>query len=458
MKKHIIYFLVSGLALLSNMALTSCGDDDVADANDVLAVKSVLPTKVMEGQVVTITGTGLEKATSVVFPGDVTVTNITKVGNGYISVVTPSGVSAEGGTVKVEAEGESAESVMSLTIGKPEPVRVAPIDAQIRINECVEVYGTDLEFITKAYFPGEDGNDIVVEASDFKRKATGSLYIYSPMGIKAGPAQVVIEDCSGKKYTLPEVTLSDEVYGGGGDAGGEGYKTIWEGDDYYYDWAVWGYLTSDQLNLEGFQIRAGQMMRLTFELAGDGASVCVCDGWWGAPDMDGAGNNSIWVTSGTTELEFPISEGMVTTMTGGDGIIIGGGNFTLKKIELYYEYPTIWEGEYTTGWWWYLPPSDLDLSAITPTAGQTIKFTFKHHDEPQTFCLCDGWWGAPFIRDGGESQNNITLAGGEDTLEFEITENMAMTMKGEYDAGTALIIGGDITITRIQIKPLEEEE
>ena len=50
----------------------------------------------MEGQVVTITGTGLEKATSVVFPGNVSVNNITKVGNGYISVITPAGVSAEG--------------------------------------------------------------------------------------------------------------------------------------------------------------------------------------------------------------------------------------------------------------------------------------------------------------------------------------------------------------------------
>ena len=29
MKKHIIYLLVSGFALLSNMALTSCSDDDV---------------------------------------------------------------------------------------------------------------------------------------------------------------------------------------------------------------------------------------------------------------------------------------------------------------------------------------------------------------------------------------------------------------------------------------------
>ena len=52
----------------------------------------------------------------------------------------------------------------------------------------------------------------------------------------------------------------------------------------------------------------------------------------------------------------------------------------------------------------------------------------------------------PFIRDGGESGNNIVLAAGEDFLEFEISEGMAATMNGESE--TALIIGGDITITK----------
>lgn len=322
----------AGLALLSGIAVASCNNQDIVDANDVLVVKSVLPTKVIEGQIVTITGTGLEKATSVVFPGNISVSEITKVGNGYISVTTPAGVSADGGKVTVEADDGSAESAMTLTVGNPQPSRVAPLDKEIKINECVEVYGSDLEFITKAYFPGADGNDIAVDASVFKRKATGSLYIYSPMGIKAGPAQVVLEDCGGKKYTLPEVTLSDEV------SGGEA-----EEDNYIQ----------------------------------------------------------------------------------------------------------IWSGEYTTGWWWYLSASDLDLSAITPTAGQTIRFTFAHHDAPQTFCLCDGWWGAPFIREGGESDNNIVLAAGEDILEFEISEGMATTMNG---TDTALIIGGDITVTQIEIR------
>ena len=52
--------------------------------------------KLWKGQVVTITGTGLEKTISVVFPGNVSVNNIIKIGNGYISVITPAGISAEG--------------------------------------------------------------------------------------------------------------------------------------------------------------------------------------------------------------------------------------------------------------------------------------------------------------------------------------------------------------------------
>lgn len=442
MKKNIIHLLLaSGFALLANVALTSCGETIDTDANDVLVVKSVLPTKVIEGQVVTITGTGLEKATAVVFPGNVTAKDIVKVGSGYISVTTPAGVSAEGGTVIVEADGEMAESVMALTLGDPTPSTVAPLDKEIQINECLEVYGKDLEFITKAYFPGEDGKDIVVPAGEFKRKATGSLYIYSPMGIQAGPARIVLEDCSGKKYTLPEVTLSDKISGGGEEAAGEGYVAVWEGEIDIHDWSTYGYLTTDLLNLEGIVVREGQMIRLTIDNP-NGCNVCLYDANW-------ADWISQDVAAGVTEVEFALTAGMVATIKSGGGLVVCSGNYLLKKVEFFREYPTLWTGEYTTGWWWYLPASELDLSAITPEAGQTIRLTFAHHDAPQQFCLCDGWWGAPYIRDGGESPNNIFLAGGEDFLEFEVSEGMAATMNGTE---TALIIGGDITVTKIQIK------
>ena len=440
MKKSIIsLLLVSGFAWLAGMSLVSCSTTDATDVNDVLVVKSVLPQKVMEGQVVTITGTGLEKATAVVFPGNVSVRDITKVGNGYISVVTPAGISAEGGTLTVEADGETAQSVMALTVGSPKPLNVAPLDKEIQINQCVEVYGTDLEFITKAYFPGEDGKDIVVPAANFKRKATGSLFIYSPMGIKAGPARIVLEDCSGKNYTLPEVMLSDEI-SGGEKPEYERYVTVWEGEIDIHDWATYGYLTTDLLNLEGISVREGQMIRLTIDNP-NGCNVCLYDANW----TDWISQD---VAAGVTEVEFALTAGMVATIKSGGGLIICSGNYLLTKVEFFREYPTIWVGEYTTGWWWYLPASELDLSAVTPEAGQTIRLTFLHHDAPQQFCLCDGWWGAPYIRDGGESLNNITLAGGEDFLDFEISDGMAQTMNG---TDTALIIGGDITVTKIQI-------
>lgn len=451
MKKNIIFLLlISGLALLSNMALTSCNPEEGTAANDVLMIKSVLPAKVMEGQVVTITGTGLEKVTSVVFPGNISVKDISRIGNGYISVVAPAGISDAGGAVIVEAGDESAESELILAVGKPQPATVAPLDKEIKINECLEVYGTDLEFITKAYFPGEDGKDIAVPATAFKRKATGSLFIYSPMGIKAGSAQIVLEDCSGKTYTLPEVTLSDEVSGGQEEESGEKFVPVWEGE-HLVDWNWW-YMGSGEMNLEGITLHEGLMMRITFDNP-NGANLCVCDGWWGQVDL-GDGTNNVHFDAGVTQVEFAITEQMATTLQCGDGIILGGDDIIVKKIEIFREYPTIWSGEHYAENWWYMSVSELDLSVIKPQAGQIIRFEFVHHDEPQNFILCDGWWGAPFIREGGKDPNNIMIDAGEDFLEFAISDGMATTMNSENPDDTALIIGGEgsaTTITKIKI-------
>lgn len=330
MKKLLICLLSACLPFVSGTVLTACDNNEETESDNVFEVKSVFPEKVIEGQKITITGIGLENVGAVVFPGNITVNDITRVGSDYLTVITPGGLPADGGVITVKAGEQSAVSPQSLSVGKPDPQRAAPLDKEIKINECVEVYGNDLEFIEKAYFPGKEGNVISVDATEFRRKATASLLIYTPMGIKAGPAKIVLEDCSGKKYTLPEVILSEEISGGSSSSNA---TVIWEGNNVVNTWDDWQYLKTDQFKLENVTLAAGTRIRLTFDNP-NGASVCVCDGNWGAPDVDGNGKNTVWVEAGTTTLEFGMSQGMVDTFNSGTGIIIGGTGFTLKKIEI----------------------------------------------------------------------------------------------------------------------------
>lgn len=457
MKKHLKYLFTAAFALMCSVAFTSCDDDDVVDVNEILAVKSVLPTKVMEGQQVTITGTGLDKATAIVFPGDIAVTDFATVGSGYITVVTPAGVSAEDGILTVKAGDESVTAATNITVGAPAVARVAPLDAEIKINECVEVYGTDLEFITRAWFPGADGTEIAVEADRFRRKSTSALYIYSPMGVAAGPAAIELEDCSGKRYTLPEVTLSDKVSGGStGDGEDANWFPVWEGEATITAWESTLYIGASSFNTAGYPIEAGMRLRFVFDVIGNESHIWATDGWWGNFDLDGEGGNNAYPTKDVTTWEFLATEQMLSCFNSGDNVMIVGADsegIVLKAVELYREYPVIWQGEQLSGWWWYLPAAELDLSQITPAAGQTIRFEFTEHDVPQTFCLCDGWWGAPFIRDGGSDPNNVAIGADENFIEFEISDGMAQTMNGA--AETALIIGGEVTITKIQIMTFE---
>lgn len=438
--------MAAGLTLLSNVALTSCGDDDIADANDVLAVKSVLPVKVMEGQVVTITGTGLEKADAVVFPGDVRVTDITKVGNGYITVVTPAGVPAEGGAVAVEADGEKVYSAYDLSVGAPAPARVAPVDAEVKVNECVEVYGTDLEFITKAYFPGADGNAIVVDARYFKRKSTSALFIYSPAGVAAGPAAITIEDCSGKQYVLPEITLSDEISGGSteGDAG----VAVWEGSFQITSWN-WFEPTPDAFDYSVLKPAVGREVRFYFEGNTDTSRFCFCYGdWSGDYDLGGEGDkNNVGIPSDVNYISLVMDEKMVDNFLNGNPVFhVSGTDFTITKI-VFMPMP-LYQGEHESGWWWYVSPDELyfDDSVIEP--GRHLKFTFREHDNPQTFCLCDGWWGV-FDLGGSPDINNVAIPGGVTEITCEITENCATIMNTRE--ATSLIIGGEVVILKIEV-------
>ncbi len=452
MKKHsLIYLLAAGLIGLSSVALSSCSEDDEVGLNDVLSVKSVLPLKVIAGQEVTITGTGLENATAVVFPGGAEVTDFTIGGNGYLTVKTPTGIAAEGGEISVKAGDEIATAAATLTVGQPKVNAVLPLGSEIKINEVLQVFGSDLEFIEKAIFPGADGTDVVVNASRFKRKATAQVFIYVPKGVAAGPANVQLEDCSGAKYTLPEVLLSDKVSGetsGPAEVG----TVIYEGSFEVTDWN-WFEPNCTDFNFQGYAPKAGQQLKFVISGAKDDSRFCYCRGDWSTIDLGGETDpNNIGITSSTTEVVVTLTQDLVNDLTTGYPVFhVSGTNFVIERLILL---PMVlWEGEcYVENWeaWknFYAGNGDFDLvfGDLVPEEGDTLRITIADHDSGVGFCLCLGssWW-APDLG-GSPDANNITVPADQNVIDCYLTADGATHIKDR------IILGGEAyTILRLEL-------
>ncbi len=446
MKKHsLIYLLAAGLIGLSSVALSSCSDDDEVGLNDVLSVKSVLPTKVMAGQEVTITGTGLQSVTAVVFPGEVEVTDFTIGGSGYLTVKTPAGIAAEGGEIYVKADGETATAAATLTVGKPVVTSVLPLDTEIKIDDILSVYGNDLEFIEKAIFPGVDGAEVIVEAVSFKRKSSEQLHIYAPMGIVSGPANVQLVDCSGAAHVLPEVLLSDvapnaPVFDPTGIVIWSGPLEMSRGD--------WFEPNCTDFNFQGYAPKAGQQLKFVISGATEGSKFSYSSANW---------NDEVNRTldENTTEVVITLSSGHVNDlMTGEPAFHVSGRNYVLERVVLM---PApLWEGEAYVepnwgNWLYFVPenPADdeilMDLSNVDIKPGDTLRVYMAEHAAEITFCLCfGGGWIAPDL--DGAGNNTIAVAPGVNYVDCYLTESYIEDLK------SMIILGGsDWTVTKIGI-------
>lgn len=439
-----------GMALLAGLFLSSCSDDNNEDITGGLSIASYAPTKVIAGQEVTITGTGLGDVTAVVFPGGVKATELNKVGSGLISVKVPAGIDANGGELSIEANGESVTARVPMTVGAPAVTIVAPLDTEVKINERIEIYGTDLEFISKAIFPGADGNPVEVDAVRFRRKSTSLLYIPVPMGIAAGPADVTLVDCSGKAYLTSGFTLSDEI-SGGEDSAEEGI-VIW---DKGFDVTSWNWFepACTDFDFGGYAPKVGQQVKFVISDAKDDSRFCYCRGSnWGAIDLGGENDpNNIGLTSATTEVIVTMTEELVQDFISGSPVMhLSGTNFTLKKIVLL---PMVlWEGEayIQPNWanWIYIYAGNeynLDFGPVTPEVGDTLRIVTADHDADITVCICLGWsWWAPDVE--GKGTNTVTVAAGNNEV------NTVLTADGVANVVDEIILGGsDWTALRIEI-------
>ena len=96
MKNIFKFFGTILTVVLAAFCMTGClAEDDLGTADLGLHVKVFFPTKVVAGQPMTINGSGFAKATEIVFPGEVVVTDFQIVSNDMIRVNAPKGIAAE---------------------------------------------------------------------------------------------------------------------------------------------------------------------------------------------------------------------------------------------------------------------------------------------------------------------------------------------------------------------------
>src|SRR5690554_6135115 len=91
MKKRYIYLMGACLFALLSFLLTACNDViDMSEDTTVSGV-SVIPNPMEPGQKISISGFNFNKATEVLFPDNITLTDFRKVGDNQIDVVVPAG-------------------------------------------------------------------------------------------------------------------------------------------------------------------------------------------------------------------------------------------------------------------------------------------------------------------------------------------------------------------------------
>lgn len=418
-----LYFYLSTLFCIFALGLSTvaCSEDDEFSAYEGLSVKVYSPTKVIPGQEVIISGTGLDLVTSVVFPGEAAVSDIEVVNAGMIKVITPAGIDANGGELVVKTESEQVAARIPMTIGNPKISIMNPSD-KANVNDELTITGTDMEFFSKAYFPGEDGEDVVVNAIDFNRKSTSQLRLSVPRGIAEGMAAIRLETCDGKQYTLPEIELSATVPGH--------WETqevvVWEGE---FDLGKWD--NNWSIKAAWFAgVEVGTEITLHFEVYNDWAQFKTNTGEWTELIIPEWGSQT--VTTGdlladATSLSFVLTEELMNPWftTGdswgnGDAIIINGESVKFTKItytkEVFIEGDaggpvTLvgWEGKQQISWGDDAGkiPVPYEIFVDLPV-GATLTFEYDQ---------IDGVWGNMQINDGTWKAINFEELGGKGELQ-----------------------------------------
>ena len=206
--KNIFKFFGTILTVILAAALTGCSLEEQVESADLgLHVKVFFPTKVVEGQPMTINGSGFSEVTEIVFPGEVVVTDFQIVSNDMIRVDAPAGIAAEGGKIIVRTAEKSVESPLPLTLGETKISGYSVEEGQqVDGGSQITIYGTDLEFIKAVELLDADGNPAFIEDKTFNKKATASIIFTVPKKVYEGTFVGKVHTIDGKTFEMPELT------------------------------------------------------------------------------------------------------------------------------------------------------------------------------------------------------------------------------------------------------------
>ena len=343
MKKIFAYFgLMLSIALVG--VFTACNPTEIDDQAEAgLGIKVFFPTKVVAGQPMTISGTGMADVKEVVFPTGVTVTAIEHVGNGMIRVTAPAGIAAGGGKLIVRSADDEAESSQDLTLGHTVVSGFSKQDGEeIGGGEQLTVFGTDLEFISGCELLDPDGNPLILNDEDFYRKGTSTVIITIPKKIFEGTWTGKLFTFDGQEIPFPELTYTPASDGGHWETvetilwqNELGKAVSWSGD---YRFAVEGRETGEEIYAFPQDIW-DKLKSETFYLTvtATDPQIRVTTGWWSGSWEDKdfqPGNDERLVDNGdgTFTLEINLSNASFLELMDEQHLLFTGDRYTPVKI------------------------------------------------------------------------------------------------------------------------------
>ena len=242
MKKRYIYLLGVCLFALLSFLLTACNDViDMSEDTTVSGV-SVIPNPMEPGQKISISGFNFSKATEVLFPDNITLTDFRKVGDNQIDVVVPAGTRSGRQITVVMPDGDYTIPI-DIRLLEPKVTAAYAFSGapDIGPHEALVIEGEDLINISEIVFPGEA--QATVTAMNFRRKGNEKIIVVVPQG-----TDKVVSSMKLRSQYGMEITSTPVDFTGGGYippeyillCGSDGSGKTWAWDEELADGIVYG--------------------------------------------------------------------------------------------------------------------------------------------------------------------------------------------------------------------------